>query len=167
MRNFDEWEIRPETYRKYIFVFCDGACIGNGRPGARAGYGVVFADPKLRHCIEAERLHDGPQTNSRAEILALIRSAKLAPDDGRQVVIFSDSQYAMNCVVRWLDRWRCNGWRNTKGGIVANQDLIEKLAEALDEHRVRPVLQYIKGHSGHQWNDMADAYAKAACRYDS
>ncbi|CDR98725.1 related to Ribonuclease H [Sporisorium scitamineum] len=166
MRSFDEYDIRPITYRKYIFVYCDGSCFHNGKPWARAGYGVFFPDPELEHLTGAERLDGDPQTNNRAKIMALIRSAVLAPKDGRQVVIFSDSQYAMNCVGQWLDKWRCNGWRNAKGRVVANQDLIERLDDALSEHCRRPVLQYIESHAYNQGNDIADQLAKEACDKD-
>ncbi|SJX62336.1 related to Ribonuclease H [Sporisorium reilianum f. sp. reilianum] len=160
-RSFDEYDIRPDTYRKYIFVYCDGSCLGNGKPWARAGYAAYFPDPRLRDRNVAARLQ-GLQTNNRAELMALIRAVQQAPKDGRQVVIFSDSEYAINCVGKWLGKWRSNGWKTAKGKPVANRDLV-RLDRALDDHDIPPILEHVKGHAGHYGNEVADQMAKEAC----
>lgn len=36
----DDYFLRDDD--DYINVWVDGSCMGNGRPGARAGYGVFY-----------------------------------------------------------------------------------------------------------------------------
>lgn len=57
-----------------IIVAVDGACPGNGRDNARAGYGVYFNAGSVWNT--ADKLKRTPFTNQRAEVLA----AKLALD---------------------------------------------------------------------------------------
>jgi ribonuclease HI len=46
--------------------------------------------------------------------------------------IFSDSRYAVNCMTDWVYQWESNGWINSRGEPVVNQDLIRK-ASRLDD----------------------------------
>ncbi|CDR98726.1 hypothetical protein [Sporisorium scitamineum] len=97
MTSFDHRYIESITHRDYVFVYCDGAAIHNGASYAQAGFAVYFPDPELDWLNESGSLPDYEQTSNRAELYALIRAAEAAPTDGRQVVIFSDSKYAINC----------------------------------------------------------------------
>lgn len=60
-------------------VFTDGACSHNGRPNARAGYGVYF-EKESSHNISA-RLKDKP-TNQRAEMAAVLEAIRLTITHG-------------------------------------------------------------------------------------
>lgn len=61
--------------KKVISVYCDGAASKNGKYGARAGYGVWFADDgDLSKLNESKRLPGALQTNNRAELM--VRSNK-------------------------------------------------------------------------------------------
>ena len=54
-----------------IHVYTDGACSNNGKPDAKAGFGVYFGENDNRNLSET---FTGPQTNNRAELLAIIRA---------------------------------------------------------------------------------------------
>jgi ribonuclease HI len=76
--------------------------------------------------------------------------------------IVSDSTYVVHCWRdRWWEGWLRRGWRNSKKEPVANRDLWERLVPHL---RDRPDLRlrWVKGHSGDQWNEVADSLAVAA-----
>ena len=78
-------------------VYTDGACVNNGKPDARAGYGVYFGKGDERNVSER---YKGPQTNNVAEILAIIRALTILKEEiegGRKVKIYSDSKYAIRC----------------------------------------------------------------------
>ncbi|SJX62335.1 related to Ribonuclease H [Sporisorium reilianum f. sp. reilianum] len=154
---------REVTYTNVVFVFTDGACIDNGKPSARAGWAIHFPDPELRHLSDSDRVFGRRQSNQRAELFALIRAAYVTRAETRQVVILTDSQYAINCAGKWLDKWQANGWKNARGTEVHNRDLICELDSVLSRLTVRPVLQYVRAHAGHAGNEMADRMAKAAC----
>lgn len=145
--------------RKTI-VYCDGSSIGNGTSSARAGWGVFFEDPSLHHLSESRRLPGTPQTNNRAELMALIRAIQLCPDDGRQLVIFSDSKYSMDAVNKWLPNWRNRGFKTVEGKDVQNRDLIEELDRELMRRVPEPKLEYVKGHAGIDGNEIVDRMAK-------
>ncbi|SPO49005.1 related to Ribonuclease H [Moesziomyces antarcticus] len=143
-----------------INVYCDGSAVGNGKKGARAGYGVWFEDQALHHLNEARRLPGKIQTNNRAELLAIVRAIQLCPNDGRQLLIFTDSQYSMDAVTKWIDGWKENGWFTATGKEVLNKDLIVQLDHELNSRFPKPAMTYVKGHSGIEGNEIADRMAK-------
>ena len=61
-----------------IVVYTDGACVNNGKPDARAGYGVYFGKGDERNVSER---YKGPQTNNVAEILAIIRALTILKEE--------------------------------------------------------------------------------------
>ncbi|KAJ1570210.1 hypothetical protein NDA12_003756 [Ustilago hordei] len=83
-------------YDNRIIVYVDGSAINNGYANARAGYGVWFQNPDLRYLNQQCRLSGDIQSNNRAELTAIIIALEIAPEDGRKLIICSDSQYAMN-----------------------------------------------------------------------
>jgi len=127
------------------------------------------------------------QTNQRAELTALQRALELAPRD-RKIVIYSDSNYAINCVTIWFQKWRNNNWQNSAGKAVENKDLVVKVIEMLeDRHRMNrhrvddeddessgeghwergPAsvkFVWVKGHAKDEGNNAADQLAVAAAR---
>ncbi|KAF6767250.1 Ribonuclease H domain protein [Kalmanozyma brasiliensis GHG001] len=141
-------------------VYCDGSSIGNGKKGARAGWGVFFEDPELHHLNESRRLPGEPQTNNRAELMALIRAIQLCPNDGRQLLIQTDSQYSMDCVEKWISGWKSKGWKTSTGDNVSNKDLIVQLDQEINSRYPPPKLVKVKAHSGIAGNEIVDRMAK-------
>jgi len=79
----------------------------------------------------------------------------------RQVALYTDSSYVMNCFRdRWWVKWEANGWLGAAKQPVTNRDLWERL---LAETRRHAVTWYkVKGHSGHPLNDRVDVLARQA-----
>lgn len=68
----------------------------------------------------------------------------------------------------WAFNWRKNGWRNANGKQVVNKELIDYILTLLEtrQRSGQPVqIEYVKGHSGDQGNDGADALAVAGCEH--
>jgi ribonuclease HI len=61
----------------------------------------------------------------------------------------------------WWRRWRDNGWLTSGRKPVANRDLWEPLVALVDD-RGDVAFRWVKGHSGHPLNDLADRLAVAA-----
>ncbi|KAJ1039626.1 hypothetical protein NDA14_007635 [Ustilago hordei] len=78
-------------YDNRIIVYVDGSAINNGYANARAGYGVWFQNPDLRYLNQQCRLSGDIQSNNRAELTAIIIALEIAPEDGRKLIICSDS----------------------------------------------------------------------------
>lgn len=128
----------------YRMVFnVDGGCRGNGTPDAIGAVACCLQKPHgNRYECETRRLRNYPvpPTSQRAEIIAIIiallwalkRYDKLRGYPILRVTIYSDSRYAVNCMTDWIYKWTRNGWTNSRGFGVANQDLI-KDASFLDD----------------------------------
>ncbi|KAG8979847.1 hypothetical protein FRB90_007877, partial [Tulasnella sp. 427] len=78
---------------EWITAYTDGACRGNGAAGAVAGVGVWYGDNDPRNVSER---CPGAQTNNRAELIAIIRCLEMDLEPTQQLLIKSDSKYAMD-----------------------------------------------------------------------
>jgi ribonuclease HI len=101
-------------------------------------------------------------TNNRMELTAVIRGLE-ALTEPCEVLLFSDSQYVVNGVMKgWARRWRLNGWRRNKDEFAENPDLWEQLLQLCAKHSVR--LEWVRGHAGNSENERCDQLASAAAR---
>ncbi len=134
-----------------VEIFTDGACSGNPGPG---GWGAI-----LRAKGTEKELKGGEAltTNNRMELMAAI-SALEALTRSCAVELHTDSEYVKNGITKWLAGWKRNGWRTADKKPVKNQDLWERLEEALKRHEVR--WHWVKGHAGHPENERADQLAR-------
>ena len=132
-------------------VYTDGSCLGNPGPG---GWGWALGSERYASGAEPRT------TNQRMELFAVLDALR---SNTGLVEIVSDSTYVVNCFKdRWWQGWRRRGWKNSKGGPVANRDLWEPLIE-LAVASVTPVtFRWVKGHSGDRWNDRVDELATVA-----
>ena len=133
-----------------IEIYTDGACRGNPGPG---GWGVLLVAGRHR-----KTLHGGePETtNNRMELKAAIEALN-ALKRPSSVVLHTDSKYVMHGVTEWMSNWKKRGWKTANKKPVKNQDLWMALDEAAQRHDIRWV--WVKGHSGHDGNEEADALA--------
>ena len=164
-----------------IRIHTDGSSLGNGKMGAFAGVGVYFG-PNDRRQVSltrgdnetnadfarnvSEALTGPRQTNQRAELTAVLRALEIVPRN-RDVIIISDSKYAIDCVTTWFINWRRNGWKSSTGKAVENKDIIECVLTKIEERnrfRVRTDFEWIKGHSGPNGNAEADKLAVAGAK---
>ena len=102
---------------------------------------------------------DAHTTNQRMEIEAATEA--LYAIDG-PVTVVSDSTYVVHCFTKkWYVGWKAKGWKNSKKEDVANQDLWRPLIDHVLE-RDNVTWRWVKGHSGDEWNDVADRLAVEA-----
>jgi ribonuclease HI len=133
-----------------IEIYTDGACRGNPGPG---GWGVLLIAGRHR-----KTLHGGERdtTNNRMELTAAIQALN-ALKRPSQVVLHTDSKYVMHGITEWMANWKKRGWKTASKKPVKNQDLWVALDEAIQRHDIKWV--WVKGHSGHDGNEEADALA--------
>lgn len=135
---------------KYVEIFTDGACRGNPGPG---GWGALvrYGDTeKTMYGGEAET------TNNRMELTAAIE-ALVALREPCHVDLTSDSEYVRKGITEWLPNWKKRGWKTAARKPVKNMDLWQKLDAAATRHRIN--WHWVKGHSGHRENEIADSLA--------
>ena len=133
-----------------VYLYTDGACKGNPGPG---GWGVLMRYREHEHTLSGgEKL----TTNNRMELMAAIEGLR-ALKRKSAVVITTDSTYVKNGVEQWMANWKRKQWRTANKQPVKNVDLWQQLDALLGEHDVQ--WQWVKGHSGHDGNERADALA--------
>ena len=114
----------------------------------------------------SEALKGSKQTNQRAELTAILRALDIAPRH-REVTIYTDSRYAIDCVTKWYRNWVKNGWMNSKGKSVENKDVVADIRERIEEREQLGKLTcfvWVKGHAQDEGNIAADRLAVEGAR---
>jgi ribonuclease HI len=134
-----------------VSIWTDGACSGNPGPG---GWGAI-----LRFGTHEKELSGGEAltTNNRMELTAAIMALETLtrPCD---INLYTDSQYVRGGITSWITGWKARGWRTADRKPVKNIELWQRLDAAKALHQVE--WHWIKGHSGHEMNERADALAR-------
>jgi ribonuclease HI len=147
-------------------VFTDGSCTSNGRKDAKAGYAAWFPDHPT--WSSAHRVPDDQdQTNNRAELSAILLAVKTLEDRGEldcDLVIYSDSEYCINCLTIWITGWVNRGWKTAAGKDVLHQDLIKDITSRLSKFKSHRFV-HVKAHTGgidelSKHNDTVDKMAR-------
>jgi ribonuclease HI len=135
---------------KKIEIFSDGACKGNPGPG---GWGAL-----LRYGDVEKPLCGGEKntTNNRMELMAAIEGLT-SLKEVCEVDLTTDSQYVRKGITEWITNWKKNGWKTAAKKPVKNADLWQRLDEQVARHTV--TWHWVKGHSGHRENEIADELA--------
>jgi ribonuclease HI len=135
------------TSKKNVEMFTDGACRGNPGPG---GWGVL-----LRYGDSEKTLHGGElnTTNNRMELTAAIKGLE-ALKVRCKVDLTTDSQYVRKGITEWIVGWKKKNWMTANRKPVKNLDLWQQLDELQQQHDIS--WHWIKGHSGHRENEIAD-----------
>ncbi len=143
--------MNPKNQKKFVEVFCDGACSGNPGPG---GWGAILRC----HGTEKELSGGEPHTtNNRMELLGCI-SAIEALKEPCHVIVTTDSQYLAKAFnQKWVEKWQVNGWRTSSKEPVKNRELWERLITLSKTHDLE--WHWIKGHAGHPENERCDRLA--------
>ena len=130
------------TAAKKIEIYTDGACLGNPGPGGWAA--IIVQGNSQTHLAGGEP----KTTNNRMEITAAIRGIEAAPP-GSALTVWSDSEYVIKTMTR--------GWKRK-----VNNDLWDQLDDAVARRKVS--WEWVRGHSGHPLNELADDLARGEAR---
>ena len=95
-------------------------------------------------------------TNNRMELTAVIMALEALrfPCD---IDLYSDSKYVLQGITEWLPNWKKRNWLTASKKPVLNIDLWQELDLLEAEHKIN--WHWVKGHSGHPGNELADALA--------
>ena len=152
-----------ETQSKSIIsntlsIYCDGACLNN--PG-KSGSGLsIYVDNNKPILMYGNYKELG--TNNTAELNAFYKALLIASEsEAKNITIFSDSQYSIDCVTKWAYGWKSKSWTK-KGGEIKNLDIIKISHELYDIIKNKITVKHVKGHSGIEGNELADRMAMMA-----
>jgi len=135
---------------KTVNIYTDGACRGNPGPG---GWGVL-----IQYQDNEKEYFGGNQntTNNQMELQAAIEGLKLLKEECI-VNLTTDSKYVMQGITSWIKKWKINKWKNSNKKDVKNKELWIELDKLCMKHDVR--WNWVKGHTGHEQNEIADMLA--------
>lgn len=140
-----------------IRIYTDGSCLNNGSPFAVGGWAAILENGRQQLRLSGR---EEPATSQRMELTAAIQALQ-ALKKPTTVKLITDSQYLRRGCLEWLAQWKERGWLTAARKPVQNDDLWRRLDTLLEMHTV--AIHWIKGHSGHPMNELADALARRAC----
>src|SRR3989344_1553982 len=105
-------------------IYTDGASRGNPGPGGWAS--IIFSENKGGQGSQVKEIGEREErtTNNRMEIMAAIGGLKKLPE-GAEAEIYTDSEYLLKGITKWIFNWQKNNWRTKDKRVVLNQDLWE------------------------------------------
>jgi ribonuclease HI len=130
-----------------VRIYSDGACSGNPGPG---GIGVL-----LMYKDHYKEISEGYKytTNSRMELLAVIRALQTLKRKGLDIEVYSDSKYVVDSVEKnWVFNWEKKGFLGR-----ANTDLWKKFLKLYRDHNIKFI--WVKGHASNEYNNKCDKLA--------
>ena len=138
--------------------YTDGSAHPNPGPG---GYGVVGVEGEKVVFVRGQQ-YKSPVTNNEMELKAILyvmlNYGEKCDDWGQPPIVYSDSAYCVNTFNEWMFNWARKGWIKSDKKIPENLDLIQAYYDWYKQG-YRIDLRKIKGHAGHEWNELADQLA--------
>ena len=133
---------------------------------------AVPASISLNHHLYRSINSNENPTSQRAELTALImaleaglrRKSQLRGNPHFQFSILTDSMYVINCLTKFHWKWKQNGWINSRGLPVSNQDLIQRalyLHDRIVNEGSGGCIQF--EHVSREMNEEADRLANLGC----
>jgi ribonuclease HI len=133
-----------------ILIYTDGSSRGNPGPG---GWGAIIL--KGHNVEELAGSHE-KTTNNRMELSAVINALKKTNTEN-QIRVYTDSEYLINGITKWVFGWNTKGWKTASGGDVLNKDLWQELMKLAGDREID--WRKVKGHAGHPANERVDDLA--------
>ena len=142
-----------------ITIYTDGSAHPNPGPG---GYGVAVVNESNKLIHARSRQISESTTNNREELKAILWTMlTYGTLWGNAPIVYSDSAYCVNTFNDWMFGWANRGWVKSNNQVPENLDLIQAYYEWYNKG-YRIDLRKIKGHAGHEWNELADKLATGA-----
>ena len=140
-------------------IYTDGSCKSIGKQTFGAWAYIIVRDGKI---IATDAKGYLNTTNQRMELLGAAEALKIAEQIKQpyeKIILYSDSAYFINCFKqRWYDNWQRNGWVNSKGQDVANQDIWSEIVPFFE--KIEYSFEKVKGHAGDVYNEKCDKLAQ-------
>ena len=139
--------VKFEKSLKVYEVFTDGSSLNNGSKFKLqfGGIGVFFNRNEFSPICEPLT---GKVTNNIAELKACIRAIEFLISqkdfNNNHIHIYTDSEYTINCILKWGRKWEQNGWINSKKQEISNKDLIVKLYNYNKKYKLKFI--HVKAH---------------------
>lgn len=134
-----------------VDLYTDGACSENPGMGGWA-YCLI-----CKNKIKSESGFCPNTTNNQMELLAVINGLKALKKEC-EVNIRTDSAYIFNTfTLGWLEKWKQNGFVNSKRQPVANKEMFLELESLVKKHKVTWFKCH--AHTDDYYNNLCDKLA--------
>lgn len=137
-----------------VIVYTDGSALRN--PAGPMGWAWW-------NMLTDERNYGGAMmgTNNIGELSAVLDVLRFHRNV-MNLVIRSDSQYAINCSTTWVKGWVAKGWRKADKKPVNNLALVRAIYDEIEYKKSQGGsvhFEWVKGHAGHKGNEICDTLA--------
>lgn len=129
-------------------VYTDGSCLNNGTQRASAGIGVFFGLGNPRNI--SRKLVADKVSNNVAEvsaILAVLDEMREELGCGDEVIIYTDSTYAIRACGEYGKKMASQGWKTSQGRPIPNAELV-RIAWTRCKDLPNLKLEYVQAHTG-------------------
>lgn len=136
-----------------VLVYTDGSSRGN--PGSGAYGFLVKTDSDV---YEGAKQYDNV-TNNQMELMGIAAALDYIKDkDYKDVLLKSDSEYAVKGINTWMKGWKKNGWKTAAKKEVKNQDIWKQIDSLLANFDLKNIkFEHVLGHNGEKYNERVDA----------
>lgn len=142
---------------KSLIIFTDGSSLGNPGPG---GWGALLIQKQIGEIIELGGSKE-KTTNNEMELAAILSALSYALDNSNTIHLFTDSQYGINGITKWIHGWKKNGWKTKNGDDVKNAFYFKNIDSLLGERGRNTVhFHHVAGHVGIPGNERVDDIAR-------
>ena len=139
--------------RKQYDIYTDGSY----RPDCYGSWCAILVEKGTPPKETTLKEHVFDTTIGRMELTPIVVSLESLKEPC-DVVVYSDSQYAINCISKWIGLWRQCNYKNLRGEPIKNLDLIERIYLQMVRHRIKA--KWIRGHNGHVYNERCNKIAQ-------
>jgi ribonuclease HI len=139
-----------------IEIYTDGSY----RPSTSKG-GWAFVVVENEVCIFKDYgFMDENSSSQKAELFSAIRALDYCFSNhlDSKIKLYTDSKYLERGLNEWLEVWENNHWLNANYEEIKNVDYWEELSFLAKHFDLECV--WIKGHSGNEWNELANSLAQ-------
>ncbi|MBO7717457.1 MAG: NUDIX domain-containing protein [Aeriscardovia sp.] len=96
-------------------------------------------------------------TNQVGELTAVLMALRRFKEG--DLLIETDSRYAIGCSRDWVKAWKRRGWKKNNGSEIKNLPLIQAIDKEISQRRGSVEFAWVKGHAGDAFNEIADSLA--------
>lgn len=145
-------KVVPQGKEHILKVYTDGSFNEKNHIG---GYSFIIKD--LKGNYDLYKFQSKSKSSSLIELEAAIHSLEILKDK-THLRIITDAQYVRKGLTEWIINWKLNDWKTANGTPVKNKSHWLKF-DALAKGKYIE-FEWVKGHSMHFENTLADLYAE-------
>ena len=150
----------------FIKIFTDGSGDNRKRDG---GFGIVLIYKEEEVYYQSDKYTN--TSSARMEIRGVLKALQLVENKSLPVALYCDNQYVVNSIAKgWAYKWESEDWidgkSNFPGSKRKNWDLFVQLLAEIRKFKRMPQFKWVKGHNGHEHNEICDILAGEARKSD-